>query len=169
MPKIVPPDSPENLGLIEPFIVAGDVQLIDQDGKSQPLKRGMPAFPGEGCTISAGPGAQALIVFSNGATIKVLQGCTMKVALFRQAPFDEQAEGTFLRLSKDPSRSNVILDVSTGTFQGEVKKINKAAGSTFVVHTPQGSADIQGSMNLSIPAGAVQITPTKVSTTVPAL
>ncbi len=163
----IPTGTPSTFGIIQAFIVQGDVQLIDKDGNAMPLTRGH-SFTGEGSTVKVGANGQALLVFSNGATIKALANCTVKISLFRQAPFDEQAQGTFLRLSADPSRSNIILDLISGTFQGEVKKINKAAGSTFIVNTPQGSADIQGSMNLSIPSGATQFTPAKVVTSAPA-
>jgi len=145
---------PTRLGLIEPFIVAGDVQLIDEDGHATPLKRGAPAFTGEGKTIKAGPGSQALIVFSNGATLKMLENCTMKITLFRQEPFDEQAEGTFLRLSRDPSRSNTILEVISGQIQGEAKKLNTTAGSTFIVIGPNGPIKLTDTGSFGFPTDA---------------
>ena len=139
----IPDGTPTSRGFIQAFVVAGDVELTDKDGKATPLKRGQTFV--EGNTIKAGPDAQALIVFSNGATMKVLQNSTLKVTLFRQAPFDEKTNGTFLRLDHDPSRSNVILEYTVGHIQGEVKKLNKAAGSTFLMKFPgSATASIDG-------------------------
>jgi hypothetical protein len=131
-------------GKVQAFIVQGDIQLVAKDGTSAPLKRGE-TFT-EGSIVKAGAGAQALLVFSNGATMKVLQNCQLSVDEFKQAPFDEQAEGTFLRLSKDPSKSTTSLDLRNGTLQGEVKQLNQAAGSTFTVKTPAGSAGVRGTI-----------------------
>jgi hypothetical protein len=131
-------------GKVQAFIVVGDVELVAADGTSAPLKRGQ-TFE-EGNIVKAGAGAQALLVFSNGATMKVLQNCQLSVDEFKQAPFDDQAEGTFLRLSKDPSKSTTSLDLRNGTLQGEVKQLNQAAGSTFTVKTPAGSAGVRGTI-----------------------
>ncbi len=129
-----PPGVPELKGQVQALIVVGDVQLVGPDGTATPLKRGE-TFQ-EGSKVVANKGANALLVFSNGTTIHVKAGTEMAVAMFRQAPYDQAAEGTFLRLTKDPSRSNVVLKVSGGMPQGEVKKLNVEAGSTFEVDTP---------------------------------
>ena len=133
------PGTPTNLGRVQAFIVRGHIQLIDSNGHATALKRG--AFFTEGNTIKTGADSQVLLVFSNGATLKVLENCEVKVTLFRQQPFDSGEEGAFLRLSRDPSRSNVILDVSNGKIFGAVKELDKDAGSTFVVNGP---AEING-------------------------
>jgi hypothetical protein len=131
-------------GKVQAFIVQGDVQLVAKDGTAQPLARGK-IFE-EGSVVKAGPRGLALLVFSNGATIKVLQNCQLSIDQFQQAAFDEQAEGNFLRLSKDPSKSTTTLDLRNGTLQGEVKQLNQSAGSTFTVNTPAGSAGIRGTI-----------------------
>jgi hypothetical protein len=131
-------------GKVQAFIVQGDVQLVAKDGTASPLARGQ-QFE-EGSVVKAGPNGMALLVFSNGATMKVLQSCQLSIDKFQQASFDEGAEGTFLRLSKDPSKSTTTLDLRNGTLQGEVKQLNQAAGSTFTVNTPAGSAGIRGTI-----------------------
>ena len=80
------PGTPTNLGRVEAFIVRGSIQLIDSNGHATALKRG--AFFTEGNTIKTGADSQVLLVFSNGATLKVLENCEVKVTLFRQQPFD---------------------------------------------------------------------------------
>jgi hypothetical protein len=131
-------------GKVQAFIVNGDVQLVDKSGAMTPLKRGQ-SFE-EGSMVWARKGGNALLVFSNGATMRVLEGAQLKVDHFQQAKFDEDAEGTFLRLGKDPSRSDTQLDLRNGTLQGEVKQLNTAAGSKFTVNTPAGSAGIRGTI-----------------------
>jgi hypothetical protein len=158
----IPNNAPEQRGLLQAFIVAGDVQLIDQDGYAAPLYRGE-TFT-EGNTIKAGPGAQALIVFSNGTTMKVLANCSVKVTQYRQAQFNEQAEGTFLRLSRDPSRSTVVLDLLAGGLQGDVKKLNQEADSTFIINTPKGPVKEYGAFNLKAEASESPAPPTPTAT-----
>ncbi len=131
-------------GKVQAVIVVGDVQLIAPDGTSSALKRGQ-TFE-QGNKVQAGKGANALLVMSNGATLHVKAETTLDVASFQQAPFDEAAEGTFLRLTKDPSKSDTDLKLSSGSLQGEVKKLDTGAGSKFTVDTPAGSAGIRGTI-----------------------
>ena len=92
------------------------------------------------------PGGNALLVFSNGTTMKITENTQMAVTQYKQNSYDEKTEGTFLRLNKDPSKSTTQLDLRNGTLQGEVKQINTTAGSKFVVDTPAGSAGIRGTI-----------------------
>ncbi len=132
-----PADAPATLGKVQVMIVQGVVNLVAPDGTTTPLKRGQ-IFE-EGAKIVAAKGGNALLVFSNGAVVKVKEGTELTLVKFRQAPFDSTTEGTFLRLTKDPSRSNTLIEVSSGELQGEVKKLNTEAGSSFVVVSPNGT------------------------------
>src|SRR5262245_82993 len=58
-----------NKGQVKAFIVNGDVQIQDASGKKA-LTRG--ATFEEGSTIFTGANGNALLVFSNGAAMKVL-------------------------------------------------------------------------------------------------
>lgn len=140
----LPANGPMNLGQVQAFIVAGNVSLVAKDGTVSPLKRGQ-SFE-EGNVIKAGPKSQALLVFSNGVALKVFENCQISIDEFKQAPFDEQAEGTFLRLGKDPSKSMVTLDLRNGLAQFRVQPLNKAAGSFFHINTPVGSFAVQGEL-----------------------
>jgi len=131
-------------GKVQALIVVGDVQLITKDGTASALKRGQ-TFE-EGASVHANKGGNALLVMSNGATLKVKEDSTLAVTKFQQAKFDEATEGTFLRLNKDPSKSDTDLKLSTGSLQGEVKKLNTDSGSKFTVDTPAGSAGIRGTI-----------------------
>ncbi|HTB64087.1 MAG TPA: FecR domain-containing protein [Opitutales bacterium] len=131
-------------GKVQAMIVVGNVNLIAKDGTTTALKRGQ-SFE-EGASVHADKGANALLVLSNGATLKVKENTTLEVTKFQQAKFDEAAEGTYLRLTKDPSKSETTLKLSDGSLQGEVKKLDTADGSKFTVNTPAGSAGIRGTI-----------------------
>ena len=47
-----------------------------------------------------------------------------------------------MRLTRDPSKSTTLLKLHKGSWQGEVKKLNVAAGSTFIIDTPTGLIDL---------------------------
>jgi hypothetical protein len=131
-------------GTVQAMIVQGNVDLITKDGTTTALKRG--ATFEEGSSVRAAKGANALLVLSNGATLKVKENTTLAVTHFQQAPFDKDAEGTYLRLTKDPSHSETTLNLSDGSLQGEVKKLDTTDGSKFTVDTPAGSAGIRGTI-----------------------
>jgi hypothetical protein len=139
------PAAATTLGKVSAYIVTGDVELINSaDKTSRPLKRG-DQFT-EGNLVKAMPGGGALLVFSNGSTMKITENTQVEVTSYKQEAFDEKTQGTFLRLDKDPSKSTTELDLRNGTLQGEVKQINTNAGSKFTVNTPGGSAGIRGTI-----------------------
>jgi hypothetical protein len=140
-----PSGVPELKGKVQAVIVVGDVQLIGADGHANALSHG-DTFE-EGNTVLANKGGNAILVFSNGATLKVKEDTLMTVAKFRQAPYDQAAEGTFLQLNRDPSRSNVEIKTNQEV-QGEVKKLDVEAGSTFDITTPKGTMHLQNGERL---------------------
>jgi hypothetical protein len=84
--------------------------------------------------------------------VKVPAGSVVELTKFRQAPYDQGVEGSFLRLSRDPSRSEVELKLTLGQLQGEVKKLNKDAGSTFEITTRKGTMRMGDSGRIDIRA-----------------
>jgi len=132
------------VGKIQALIVSGDVKVKSGTAEAVPLKHN--DFVKEGDLIMAGKDGTALLAFSNGATIRVTPNAQMAITKYKQDKYDEDAEGTFLRLSKDPSKSDTELDLRNGTLQGEVKQLNNTAGSKFTVNTPAGSAGIRGTV-----------------------
>jgi hypothetical protein len=130
-------------GEIKAFIVNGSVQSKSLDGKLTPIARGDTVAIGT--TIVTGADGSALLVFSNGAAMQVKPNSNVQVIKFDQAAFDA-SEGSFLRLSKDPSKSTTELNITKGTLSGQVKQLNLDAGSTFTVDTPAGSAGIRGTI-----------------------
>jgi hypothetical protein len=137
-------------GKIQALVVVGDVRLADAVGHSQVLRKGQ-IFQADS-TIITGAGAGVTLAFSNGATVRVKENSRLSINKFTQAPYDEAREGTFLRLARNPSHSEVVLAVRRGTVEGEVRSLNQAAGSSFRITTPsQGSQDINGAFQFSEP------------------
>ncbi len=124
-------------GKIEALIVAGTVQLVSPDGNTVLLTKGRIFSPGS--TVITGPDSETTLVLSNGAVMRLQANEQVKFSVFVQAPFDESVQGTFLRLTHDPSYSDVVVEVQKGVVQGELKPLNKDAGSSFLVITPEGS------------------------------
>jgi len=145
-------------GAVQVLIVVGEVKLTGADGQASALYRG--EVFAEGGTVSVGRGGSALMVLSNGATLKLKEGMEMTLVKFRQAPFDQTREETYLRLIRDPSRSNVEIKINQNTLQGEVKNLNTAAGSTFDVITPKGTIHVRDNGGFNLPAdGAAEKAP----------
>jgi hypothetical protein len=136
------PDLPgpaAGLGQVRVFSVAGDVDLIGKDGVIRRLVRG--GVFTEGSLVKVGPGGGALLVLSNGTTIRLFPFSELWFTMFRQKPFDEKAAGTYLRLGRDPSKSTTILYLRNGLAQIEVKPLNAARGSSCEVDTPAGDIE----------------------------
>ncbi len=133
------------LGQIQVGLIQGDVELVDAKGAtSHALKQGE-AFT-EGNIVKAMPGASALLVFSNGAVVKIFENSQLAVLCFRQDAFDGKREGSFLGLNKEPSKSITELDVREGTILGQVNRLDFANMSRFSVNTPAGSARADGTV-----------------------
>ncbi len=129
------------LGQVQAFIVTGNVDLTTKDGTSHRLVRG--EMFTEGSQVRVGPGGGALLILSNGTMVKLYPFGQLLVTSFRQEPFDEKMEGTFLSLRKDPSQSSTILYLCNEIAQIEVKPLNVARGSRFEVDTPVGDFDLR--------------------------
>ena len=133
------------VGQIKAFIVTGDVQVTDSSGKTAPLSRG--DLVTVGSTIKTGADGIVLLVFSNGSAMQIKADSKVSVTRYDQAAFDEQnGDNTFLRLSKDPSKSTTEMNIAKGTMAGQVKSLNLDQGSKFTVDTPAGSAGIRGTI-----------------------
>jgi hypothetical protein len=123
-------------GQIKTYVISGEVRLLHQDGTTTPLTSGM-TFT-EGNTVLAGPDSNGLLVFSNGAEFKITPNLQLQVTQYKQTAFDEQADGTFLKLASDPSVSETTIDLKNGTLQCEYKQLNSDISSIILLNTPAG-------------------------------
>ncbi len=127
-------------GTIKVFSARGTVNLVNTEtGATKPLERGMEFS--DGMQVVTGEKSSALLLFSNGAAVTVSENSTFEVSEFVQAEFDP-SQGTFMRLTEDPSQSKTELYLDGGTVAGQVKRLQE--GSTYNVNTPTASAGIRG-------------------------
>jgi hypothetical protein len=92
--------------------------------------------------IVTSPGANIILVFSNGATINVAADSTLDIEQFEQDPF-----GGDLKVSDmkgEPGTSVTRLNLAKGELVGKVVHLNVNKGSEFTVQTPVGAAGIRG-------------------------
>ncbi len=126
-------------GNIKAFLVKGKVTITDTFGKTTPLKRG--AIFRDGTTINTGKDATAVVILSNGSSIRLGPNSELKIDEFEQESFDPSA-GSYLTLVQDPSKSVTKVSLQNGMIAGETKHLSSS--SEYVVNTPVGSAGIRG-------------------------
>jgi hypothetical protein len=136
-----PSDLPsDQAGNIKAFLVKGStVTVTDSDGNTKPLKRG-DVFR-EGTTVKTGTDSTAVLILSNGSSIRLGPDSELEITEFQQEVFDP-AMGSYLTLTQDPSTSKTNLTLKNGTISGETKHLS--GSSEYVVTTPLGSAGIRG-------------------------
>ena len=118
----------------------GDVSFLKADGSSaQAVPAGKPIPLSH--TIITGKGSKLVGLLSNGTLLTLEEDTRMKVASFKQEPFE--AEGKKLTdLKGEPSNSDVLVDLDFGSLVVKTKKLNK--GSAFNINSPVGTAGIRG-------------------------
>jgi hypothetical protein len=96
----------------------------------------------QGTIVTTAAESSVILVFSNGATVNLGARSELDIEEFLQDPFAENQ--TVAELTEEPSVSRTKLRLSRGELVGQVKKLKKEAGSSFVVETPAGAAGIRG-------------------------
>lgn len=105
-----------------------------------PLTEGM--VIGQQYVVTTGADSSAILLFSNGSTVNLGADSTLSIDEFLQDPFDQALVPT--ELEAEPTSSVTKISLTRGELVGNVKKINRAAGSSFTVNTPVGAAGIRG-------------------------
>ncbi|GAB5558569.1 MAG: hypothetical protein SynsKO_02160 [Synoicihabitans sp.] len=91
--------------------------------------------------LTVGSGSRVILVFSNGATINVMEDSEVEIRQFYQDPFAD--DFSFAEAETEPSAvSRTEIFLSRGELVGQVKSLND--NSTFNVSTPAGTAGIRG-------------------------
>jgi hypothetical protein len=85
-----------------------------------------------------------VLVFSNGATVSLGPDTRLSIDKFLQDPFSQSVKIEELSTEPPGSTSVTSLKLVRGEMVSNVKKLNKAGGSTFTVQTPVGAAGIRG-------------------------
>ena len=145
----------------------GTVNAISPTGQVVPsiLKSG--TVLAEGFSIKTGLTGETSILFSNGTTASIDPNSRIKISSFSQ---DEFVSGNrkLDDLLREPSKSQLSLDLELGTLVIQTKKLNQ--GSKFCINSELGTADIigtefqmglspSGNLNLDVSTSAVSFTP----------
>jgi hypothetical protein len=121
--------------------VRGHVDAITKaDGQKRTLHDGDSVT--EQTEIVTGPGANIILVFSNGAAVNVIADSTLDIEQFDQDPFSAAQRVSTMR--QEPGTSTTRLSLTRGELVGKVVHLNVDKGSEFTVQTPVGAAGIRG-------------------------
>ena len=127
-------------GQIKAAQVIGNVEAIDDaDHTVTPLHNNDAL--NHGYTIRTGAQSSVVLVFSNGATVRLGDKTEIDIEQFVQDPFAE-SELAIDKLTHEPSASSTRLKLTQGEIVGEVPKLH--SGSTHIIDTPVGAAGIRG-------------------------
>lgn len=89
--------------------------------------------------INTGPDSGAVLIFSNGATLRLGAETELVLQEFLQEPF--AATIKLSEMAEEPSRSRAALALNRGELVGNVKKLKLDNGSSLTVATAAGVAD----------------------------
>lgn len=131
----LPPFEDPATGVAKVFFTKGDVNLVNKEGTRTDIFAGEPLSDGDTVTVSGG---ETFLVFSNGITIRAGDTAAFKIDQFTQEKFASPTTGSFLNLTRDPSRSTTQIDLVNAVMMLEVKPLNATNGSTLILHCPVG-------------------------------
>ena len=144
-PALAQPKAPASMvvGAIKAANVRGTVTKIHLIDKSEtPLSNGETLIQENAIVTGAGD-SSAVLVFANGSTVRVGNNSRLEIKEFLMDPLQEDIADV-AALTKEPTVSRTNLRLEFGEVVGNVKTLNRAAGSTFSVSTPAGAAGIRG-------------------------
>jgi hypothetical protein len=95
-------------------------------------------------TVNTSPGAQVVLVFSNGASVNVAADSSLDIDQFEQDPF--AADLKVSDMTQEQGTSTTKLNLAKGELVGKVVHLNVEKGSEFSVQTPVGAAGIRGTV-----------------------
>lgn len=93
-------------------------------------------------TITTAENSGVVLVFANGASVKLGAQSRLAIEEFKMDPLADDI--AVANLQAEPSVSKTRLNLAYGEVVGAVKKLNKNAGSQFDIKTPVGAAGIRG-------------------------
>ncbi len=93
-------------------------------------------------TVRTGPNSSVILVFENGSSLNLGGDSTMDIEEFLMEPWANP--GPIGELEAEPTTSTTRVHLTRGELVGNVKKLNREAGSEFRVGTPVGAAGIRG-------------------------
>ena len=133
------------VGAIKAANVRGTVTKVNLIDKSEsPLRNGEVLIQDN--AVLTGPGdSSVVLVFANGSTVRVGNESRLEIKEFLMDPLEADVPSV-AALTNEPTRSRTNLRLEFGEMVGNVKTLNRAAGSSFSVSTPAGAAGIRGTI-----------------------
>ncbi len=128
-----------DFGQIKAVHVIGDVTVAADDSEDETaLCNGDLLF--EGCLVRTGAQSSVVLVFSNGASVRLMPNTQVAVDMFRQDPLGGDIDAG--SLVAEPSASETALHIAYGELVGDVHKLNTS--TSYSISTAVGSAGIRG-------------------------
>ena len=130
-------------GVIKAANVRGDVRKVSLTDRSETTLQNGDTLRQDHAIVTKGPASSAVLVFANGATVRVGGDSRLEIKEFLMDPLQADV-ASVAALTNEPTASRTQLRLEFGEMVGNVKTLNRAAGSTFSVGTPAGAAGIRG-------------------------
>jgi hypothetical protein len=138
-----PPPASMVVGVIKAANVRGSVKKVNLVDKSESVLRNGEILIQSNAVVT-GPGESSVVlVFANGSTVRVGNESRLEIKEFLMDPLQTDVPNIGA-LTNEPTVSRTDLRLEFGEMVGNVKTLNRAAGSSFSVSTPAGAAGIRG-------------------------
>jgi len=131
-------------GQIKAARVEQDVRRISSAGVKSALRNGDLLV--ETDTVVTGHGASVVLVFANGASVRLSEDSELSITVFKVDPLGEDKPVNAAALTEEPTASQTLLNLNHGEMVGKVAKLHTGRGSSFQVNTPVGAAGIRGTV-----------------------
>lgn len=133
------------VGAIKAANVRGTVKKVNLIDKTEaPLRNGDTLIQ-DHAIVTGGGDSSVILVFANGSTVKVGHESRLEIKEFLIDPLQSDVANV-AALTNEPTSSRTNLRLEFGEMVGNVKTLNRAAGSSFTVSTPAGAAGIRGTI-----------------------
>lgn len=131
------------VGAIKASNVRGEVKKVNLTDKSETVLKNGDTLIQENAIVTGKGDSSVVLVFANGSTVRVGNDSRLEIKEFLMDPLEADIPNV-AALTAEPTRSQTNLRLEFGEMVGNVKTLNRAAGSTFSVSTPAGAAGIRG-------------------------
>ncbi len=134
----LPSSAQTQAGAIKAVRVTGDVTKSTAEGSRVPIVEGQALI--ETDVVDTGADSGVVLVFMNGASVKLAENSRLAIEEFKMDPLGEDI--AVAGLAGEPTISKTRLNLAYGEMVGSVKKLN--TGSQYDIKTPVGAAGIRG-------------------------
>lgn len=130
-------------GAIKAANVRGVVKKVNLRTKGETDLQNGETLIHEHAVVTGAGESSAILVFANGSTVRIGNNSRLEIREFMMDPLQADVANV-AALTNEPTVSRTNLRLEFGEVVGNVKTLNRAAGSTFSVSTPAGAAGIRG-------------------------